>query len=453
MTSRSTQGKVRDFELTKEDAARLAECFNSFDDSDSWPGGFTHGNPYTAERVLDEKKKRQNFRSLVAYSGDNVVGTCDIAQSMMSKDAAYVGVLGVNPRYQGQGFGKALLVEGTNTAAEVGCRRLDLHTWGGNLKAMPLYKRVGFNWVPGTRVLMESHVPGIISNPMFKEFFDKYDWYDTLTREIRQEIDDLVEGNVGVFKYHFQGDNEDYLDVTVDREAKGLCGFSMGLDGEVISVSIAPQSHSGYIGYDAVPLEIQVENGTSTDLPFSLEPKGLHHFEIQLEGPASGVLPPGKREVIKGAYSITAGAEHLDRSLIPDTMVETQAEWSLTLGDKTVLLYSGLIPKDLLKITSGPRHATLSPGESKSIQIYLSSTGKEGMKGELEVTGSNDVITKDLKFQFTLEPEGLAAIPLDVTAGNTESSSLLALDIAVYVVKDSERILIKKQKLEIPVLG
>ncbi|MFX1416894.1 MAG: GNAT family N-acetyltransferase, partial [Promethearchaeota archaeon] len=138
MTSRSTQGKVRDFETTMEDAARLAECLNSFDDSDSWPGGFTHGNPYTAERVLDEKKKRKTFRVLVAYSDDNIIGTCDIAESMMDKNAAYVGVLGVNPAYQGQGFGKALLIEGTNTSAEVGCRRLDLHTWGGNLKAMPL---------------------------------------------------------------------------------------------------------------------------------------------------------------------------------------------------------------------------------------------------------------------------------------------------------------------------
>ncbi|UCH04089.1 MAG: hypothetical protein JSW05_10965 [Candidatus Thorarchaeota archaeon] len=93
MTSRSTQGNVRDFEIATEDAARLAECFNSIDDSDSWPGGFTHGNPYTAERVLDDRKKRETFRSLVAYSGDKIVGTCDIAQSMMSKDAAYVGVL------------------------------------------------------------------------------------------------------------------------------------------------------------------------------------------------------------------------------------------------------------------------------------------------------------------------------------------------------------------------
>ncbi len=453
MTSRSTQGRVRDFETTREDAARLAECFNSFDDSDSWPGGFTHGNPYTAERVLDENKKRQTFRSLVAFSGDKIVGTCDIAQSMTSEDAAYVGVLGVNPEYQGQGFGKALLIEGTNTAAEFGCRRLDLHTWGGNLKAMPLYKRVGFNWVPGTRVLMESHVPGIISNPVFKEFFDKYDWYDTLVREIRQEIDDLVVDNVGVFKYHFEGQNEDYLDVTIDREAKGISGFIMSLEGNFVSVAITPQSHSGYIGYGATPFEIRVENGTSADLPFSLEPRGLCHFGIQMESPASGVLLPGDKTVIEGTYSITSGEEHLDRSLLPDTRVETRAEWSLTLGDNRVYLYSGLVPKDILKVTSGPRHPSLLPGESKSVHIHVLNNAEESVTGEIEITGGNHVIAGTVNSQFTLEPKGLVALPVDVRAQRTDENSLLALDISVYVIKDRERALLKKQKLEIPVFG
>ena len=34
------------------DAEKLAELFNSFDQGDLWPGGFTGGVPYTAERVL-----------------------------------------------------------------------------------------------------------------------------------------------------------------------------------------------------------------------------------------------------------------------------------------------------------------------------------------------------------------------------------------------------------------
>ncbi|TET10572.1 MAG: GNAT family N-acetyltransferase, partial [Candidatus Thorarchaeota archaeon] len=162
MSDKYTRGKVRDFQLTIEDSGRLAECLNSFDDSDSWPGGFTGGNPFTAQRVFEDKKKRKDIRDIVAHSDDKIVGECNICEASLDKEAAYVGLLGVNPLYQGKGFGKALLIEAAKTAAEAGKRRIDLHTWGGNLKAVPLYKRTGYNWVPGTRVLMESHIPGII---------------------------------------------------------------------------------------------------------------------------------------------------------------------------------------------------------------------------------------------------------------------------------------------------
>ncbi|MFW9769744.1 MAG: GNAT family N-acetyltransferase, partial [Candidatus Thorarchaeota archaeon] len=217
MSDKYTRGKVRDFQLNMDDAGRLAECLNSFDDSDSWPDGFTHGTPFTAERVFDDQKKRKDIRNLVAHTEDKIVGNCNICHADLDKEAAYVGLLGVNPAFQGQGFGKALLIEAAETAAAAGKRRIDLHTWAGNLKAVPLYKRTGYNWVPGTSVLMESHIPGILSNDLFKPFFERYGWYDALKRVITQEPDIVVEDEIGVFKYQFEGENGDLLSVNIDR--------------------------------------------------------------------------------------------------------------------------------------------------------------------------------------------------------------------------------------------
>ncbi|MCK4566399.1 MAG: GNAT family N-acetyltransferase, partial [Candidatus Thorarchaeota archaeon] len=143
MSSRQTKQKVREFEMTLADAGRLAECLNSFDDSDSWPGGFTHGNPFTAERVLKSWSKSKNIRVIVGYSDDKIVGHCNVSDAELDSEAAYIGLLGVNPQYQGQGYGKAMLIEAAQAAADAGKRRIDLYTWGGNLKAMPLYKRTG----------------------------------------------------------------------------------------------------------------------------------------------------------------------------------------------------------------------------------------------------------------------------------------------------------------------
>ncbi|MHA2080450.1 MAG: GNAT family N-acetyltransferase, partial [Candidatus Thorarchaeota archaeon] len=140
MSSRHTRGKVRDFELTEEDAVLLAESLTSFNDSHSWPGGFNQGNPFSAEDVLEFKETRDDIRVIVAYEGEKIVGHCDVCQHNQDLEAAYVGLLGVNPAFQGKGYGKAMLIEAAETAAKAGFRRIDLHTWAGNLKAMPLYK-------------------------------------------------------------------------------------------------------------------------------------------------------------------------------------------------------------------------------------------------------------------------------------------------------------------------
>ncbi|MDF1539452.1 MAG: hypothetical protein P1Q69_11180 [Candidatus Thorarchaeota archaeon] len=91
MSRHQTADKVRDFEITMEDAGRLAECFNSFDDSDSWPGGFTGGNPYTAKRIFEDMQKGTDLRTLVAYSEDKIVGHCNVVNSALDTEAVYVG--------------------------------------------------------------------------------------------------------------------------------------------------------------------------------------------------------------------------------------------------------------------------------------------------------------------------------------------------------------------------
>ena len=294
MTEDHTQGKVRDFQMTIEDSGRLAECLNSFDDSDSWPGGFTHGNPFTAQRVLDDWKKRKDIRVLVAYTEDKIVGHCNVCEASLDPEAAYVGLLGVNPHFQGQGFGKALLIEAAETAAKEGKRRIDLHTWGGNLKALPLYKRTGYNWVPGTRVLMESHIPGIIGTPIFQAFFERYSWYDSYKRKIRQDMDNLLEDGFGVYKYRFEGDGGDLLEVTVDREAKGICGFQLNLDGKSLAVSVRPRTHTGFIGYEETPFELVIKNDFDDNLTFSVESEVTEHFKVRLDNESSGSIPKGE---------------------------------------------------------------------------------------------------------------------------------------------------------------
>ncbi len=452
MTDKHTQGKIRDFQLTLEDSGRLAECLNSFDDSDSWPGGFTQGNPFTAQRVYDDWKKSKDIRVLVAYSDDKIVGHCNVCEGTLDNEAAYVGLLGVNPHFQGQGFGKALLIEAAETAAREGKRRIDLHTWGGNLKALPLYKRTGYNWVPGTRVLMESHIPGIIQTPLFKTFFNRYDWYDSFKREIRQDMDDIVDDGLGVFKYCFEGDNGDLLVVTVDREAKGICGFQLIMDGKSLAVSVRPKSHTGYLGFDENPFEMIIENDYDESLTYALEVESTAHFEVRIDAESTGDIAKGARVQIDGAYSISPGAEPVDREINAAEKITTSVEWKLTLGEYPFSLFSGLIPNEAIIIKPGPLYSCLSPGGSDDIGLGLTNNTLGEVSGEVRLNPPVDVTISPQTIQFNLKPGEAKEEPISIELeGNI--GNLLSIGLSVHLKEEDGLSLITSKDFIIPVIS
>jgi GNAT superfamily N-acetyltransferase len=440
-------------EKTMEDAARLAECFNSFDDSDSWPGGFTGGNPYTAQRVYDDLKKSTDLRTIVAQTDDKIVGHCNVVNSALDTEAVYIGLLGVNPVYQGKGYGKLMLIEASETAAQMGKRRIDLHTWGGNLKAMPLYKRVGYNWVPKTRVLMESHIPGIIGCPMFSDFFQRHNWYDSFKVEIKQEMDDIVEGEIGVFKYHFEGNNGDVLDVTIDREAKGICGFSLTMDGKVLSATIQPITHTGYIGIGECPVKIAVHNGSDEDASFTLQVRPAKSFTVNLLSPSSGTIEAGQDVSLDAVYRVEMGAQSLDREITADDKITTQAEWTLTIDEKSIDMYSGLIPTEAVTLSTGPDYPTLAPGETNDIGLGIRNNTKDDITGEVILSPSIGRTLSIQSIRFKLKPGEISETPLTVRANKDDCGSLIPIDAAVYLDQDNAKRLAKRTSLQIPVIG
>ncbi|MFW9843503.1 MAG: GNAT family N-acetyltransferase [Candidatus Thorarchaeota archaeon] len=453
MSSRQTTQKVREFELTLEDAGRLAECLNSFDDSDSWPGGFTHGNPYTAERVLKSWSKENNIRVIVGYSGDKIVGHCNVGHAELDAEAAYVGLLGVNPHYQGQGFGKAMLIEAAQAAADVGKRRIDLHTWAGNLKAVPLYKRIGYNWVPGTKVLMESHIPGIIGAEMFKEFFERYDWYDSLKVEVTQEMDDFEEDNIGVFRYHFEGKDGDLLHVTVDREAKGISGFVLTLDRNTISAYVRPAEHVGYIGLGSTSMELKITNSSDIDYHYSVNVQPVRDVSIEFEGEFSGTLSPNDEVSLQGIISIEPRAIPLDKETNVSEKAKTQGEFTISLGTNEITLYSGVIPTEALAVSTGPMYPCIAPGEVTTIGIGLHNNSQEEVIGEVVLHFPARVDQESETIPFQLDTKKAIELPVKIETTEADDNTVLPIKVTVFVNQESTKVALMEKTLNIPVIG
>lgn len=213
--------RVRDFDPDAlEDAARLAELFNSFDSI--WPGGFTHGVPHTAESVLEQHKRARRLAVCIAeHESGEFAGYCNLNSEVGITDRAYLPLLGASPKHLNQGVGKMLLREMIRRVTENGFRQLTLGTWGGNLKAVSLYKKTGFHWVPETNVHMRNFIPGCLNSPQGQVFFANRDWYACLKREILVAPDEVKWHGRNVFPYHFQ-DGDEYLTFTFDSVSEAL---------------------------------------------------------------------------------------------------------------------------------------------------------------------------------------------------------------------------------------
>ncbi|MBN1933808.1 MAG: hypothetical protein JW934_04035, partial [Anaerolineae bacterium] len=81
-------------------AAQVAQMFNDFDSL--WPGGFTGGIPFDAQRVHDWLDKTTALADLIAMDDEGApVGYCGLYPHWRDEGACYVTILGVTPRVKG----------------------------------------------------------------------------------------------------------------------------------------------------------------------------------------------------------------------------------------------------------------------------------------------------------------------------------------------------------------
>ena len=215
-------------------AAGIAEMFNSWDDL--WPGGFTSGVPYDEERVRKTYDKIRALAILIAIDSESSkpVGFCSLMQHWRDEDAVYIGLLGVSPEALSKKVGKRLLLKAMKIAIEKGYQRVDLHTWAGNLRAVPLYKKIGLMWNPeADGVHLEGFIPEILKHPLaapfWKDVEDISAWYEFQQRELEQAPDDIIDQGMHIYNYKFENQSGQ-LSVIIDRLSKGITSIDCKTD-------------------------------------------------------------------------------------------------------------------------------------------------------------------------------------------------------------------------------
>jgi ribosomal protein S18 acetylase RimI-like enzyme len=284
--------------------------------ADGWPPGFNCESK-TAEYVADKHRDGDYIHTTLAMDGDRVVGYIRTRQYGGEPDAAYVAFVNVVTDMHGRGIGKRLLLDTIERVSEAGYDRIDLDTWPGNLKAVPLYKKTGFLWVPDRDVHMENYLPLLLRRPEVKRLLGDGYWYDHLCHDGLETKPDLHETGSGrrVFTYRFERDNE-ALEAEVDLAGRCLSGWSDGRR------SFRLSRGGGKLVFGR-PVDVRLEG---TALPRKLEISAHDDLEAPLSMSSDGRC--GVVEVVPRPLPLP----YTRREKAPVVSVELPLEEPLVLG-------------------------------------------------------------------------------------------------------------------------
>ncbi len=423
------KGKITVYDSSM--AKKIAKMFNDF--NEIWPGGFTGGIPYDENRVRDLLDKTSAIADLIALdSEDNPVGYCGLYPHWRDGNAAYISILGVHPKVVGQKFGKRLLLKALAVAKEKGIFRVDLHTWSGNMEAMPLYKKIGLFWVPETSVYMQDYIPGILQNPLAKEWFEKHpDWYSCFQRKLTQSPDKEVNDGMEVFTYNFEV-GEDKLSMEVDRYGWGFSGIERVLDGNKISIKSRLESHYIIMGIEN-SLSYKIENISENDVELELtvvQFKGLKWLENL---PSSITIKKGETITVSSSFIIDSTSRKHKSSQRSSEVIET----NFSFNSYEIKLTTGGKIHPAIELQSSTEYINTPLGIEKKVYVDLKNYSNEHLSGKILI--HVDGINVEEEIDFSIQPDEITGIEIPLAIPKDTKQSIFTLHATPIVrIKENE---------------
>lgn len=382
-----------------QDAEKLAAMWNASEAG--WPGGWTGGIPFTAERIREKKKRSNRLAVFVVEHAHEVVGYGDLQAQAGQREVADLPLLNVRPDHHGKGVGKQLLLAILNRTIELGYKQLTLGTWAGNTKAVPLYKKVGFFWVPETNVYMQNFLPMVLTLPVARDFFARHDWYSCFQRDLSIRPDDIRWHGIQVFPYEFAADGET-LKVIIDRYAERVTAVETNTFG----------AHC-FVGRGEVPTGLehlvhwQIERKAPSEKPLSVV--------LLAEGEAGIALQCQETLTVEDIVTLERPF-----TVAPDIKPKEPGEPAPTIRSTVVLddislsLETAVRPVAAIEVEYGGQ--TLLPGKREKATVKLRSRVDFPVAGSLEIAPHPELEWDRLSADFHLEPQSWCGLVFWVTA-------------------------------------
>jgi len=419
---------VRELRQERKDYDALARCYNSFKDSDSWPGGFGGSYVFNGEDIEKRFKVRDHNGQLIITApdaADTIVGVSLCCRTWNLPDSWYVQLLGVDPQYQGQKFGKALLLESTKFAMERSARFISLHTWGGNLKAMPLYKRQGYKWRPNTSVYMENYIPQILNFPYFQDLFSQFSWYDSFKPVINQVPDDEFEEKMSVYNYSFEMDENNSLEIWVDRSIGWISGFHKKTESEDIVVKAFTANTEVFIGIEDFSIKLVLQNNGPSAKEFAIQVSPTSQFVLKGKVPNSVIVNPKEEKEIEFKATIAHGTDEFNMDIQTHSYCEHQIVFTITCDGIDFPIKVGKAPLNAIKILTNPLNFATIPNHEFILPLEITNYLNEDKEIILELEDGAFTTFDKHKFATKVSTyDSSINIPAKTSATNTTLDSI-----------------------------
>ncbi|MFB3879627.1 MAG: GNAT family N-acetyltransferase [Armatimonadota bacterium] len=402
--------KIRDLsrDWRPGDAARLARFINKT--FEGWPGGGS--DPRTPEEAERQVREHASLGVFVTEEEGEFRSFCSAYAKPTETKGAYVGLLTADPDFHGKGYGKAVLLAAVERVYQRGIARVDLHTWPGNMKAVPLYKKSGFMWSPESGqwgVYMQNFTPGARHNPIAQAFFRKHDWYATMKRDLSLTPDEHKRGKVRVYEYLWE-EGGDRLRMVYDRRSWGLIeietnDFLIGcsLPDEKLVAGIAQPVSWRIVNHGGEPLEVALI--ASADEGVSLDHRELLSVRRRAESRAEFIADPEIKEKEK---------EPRAQIIRTDVLV----------NGKPIRLEAGFEVVQAVHFSLDGDGMGLRPGRSEPVMIQCRSELATPSRVKLHLAASPGAELNLGTSSIELPARGAAQVPVQLTAAQAGAIEL-----------------------------
>ncbi|KUP05769.1 acetyltransferase [Bacillus coahuilensis p1.1.43] len=428
---KTTKEQVKIVEYHEGLAGQVATMWN--ESRDNWGGDSI---VMTEEDVKNKEENSTNLNLFLATLGDRVVGYCSLSEYREDSGSLYIPLLNVHPDYHGHKIGKRLVLKAVERTIELGWPRLDLFTWAGNTKAVPLYKKCGFFWEDrDDAVHLMNFIPAVMQLEMVQPFFEKHDWYTTSQREIEVKPDGEKQNNFSLYEYEWRADGE-YVRIQFERTGRGI--RLIETENMLIEMSIPDfkllEAVEHGVTYRVVnktnsPISIQLIGKTSETVLHSMDEK------VEVTEEWEGTFPV---EVKRGMSDPSPWKTH------------PVAEATMMINGQLLPLKIGVFPKQAAKLQLKTVKKHWRAGQSGKLFLDIESQLDESAKLKVNLPENSVVEWKDSYFETNVEGNGRVSIPIEC---QLRSQGFLAEQVEVEMETENGASLLFTTRLSIAFPG